>query len=36
MFGGLMDRRRVATLYDDCTKVFLATIAIAATVICWL
>ncbi|WBU61378.1 transposase [Paracoccus albus] len=36
MFGRLKDRRRVATRYDRCAKVFLSAIALAATVICWL
>ncbi len=36
MFGRLKDWRRVATRYDRCPKVFLSTIALAATVIFWL
>jgi len=36
MFGRLKDWRRVATRYDRCPKVFLSTIAPAATVIYWL
>ncbi|HBB85270.1 MAG TPA: IS5 family transposase [Sulfitobacter sp.] len=36
MFGRLKDWRRVATRYDRCPKVFLSTIAFAATVIYWL
>lgn len=36
MFGRLMDRRRVATRYDRCPKVFLSAIALAATVMFWL
>ncbi len=33
MFGRFKDWRRVATRYDRCPKVFLSTIALAATVI---
>jgi transposase len=36
MFGRLKDWRRVATRYDRCPKVFLLTIALAATVMFWL
>ena len=36
MFGRLKDWRRVATRYDRCPKVFLSTVALAATVIFWL
>jgi transposase len=36
MFGRLKDWRRIATRYDRCPKVFLSTIALAATVIFWL
>ncbi|KIC45453.1 transposase [Tateyamaria sp. ANG-S1] len=36
MFGRLKDRRRVATRYDRCPKVFLLAIALAALVIYWL
>ena len=36
MFGRLKDRRRVATRYDRCPKVFLSAVALAATVIFWL
>lgn len=36
MFGRLKDRRRVATRYDRCPKVFLSAIALAATVMFWL
>jgi transposase len=36
MFGRLKDRRRVATRYDSCPKVFLSAIALVATVIFWL
>ena len=36
MFGRLKDRRRVATRYDRCPKVFMSSIAIAATVLFWL
>ncbi len=36
MFGRLKDWRRVATRYDQCPKVFLSAIALAATVIFWL
>jgi transposase len=33
MFGRLKDRRRVATRYHSCPKVFLSAIALAATLI---
>ena len=36
MFGRLKDWCRVATRYDRCPKVFLSTIALAATVLFWL
>ncbi|WP_183969538.1 IS5 family transposase [Sagittula marina] len=36
IFGKLKDRRRVATRYDRCPKVFLSAVALAATVIFWL
>jgi transposase len=36
MFGRLMDRRRVATRYGRCPKVFLSAIACAKTVMFWL
>ncbi len=36
IFGRLKDWRRVATRYDRCPKVFLSTVALAATVIFWL
>ena len=36
MFGRLKDWRRVATRYDRCPKVFLAAVALAATVMFWL
>ena len=36
MFGRLKDWRRVATRYDRCPKVFLSTIALAATILFWL
>ena len=36
MFGRLKDWRRVATRYDRCPTVFLAAVALAATVIFWL
>ena len=36
MFGRLKDWRRVATCYDRSPTVFLAAIALAATVIFWL
>ena len=36
MFGRLKDWRRVATRYDRCPKLFLSTVALAATVIFWL
>ena len=36
MFGRLKDWRRVATRYNRCPKVFLSTIAPAATVMFWL
>ncbi len=36
MFGMLEDRRRVATSYHRCPKVFLSAIAIPATIIYWL
>jgi transposase len=36
MMEGLKDWRRVATRYDRCPTVFLATVALAATVIFWL
>ena len=36
MFGRLKDRRRVATRYDRCPKIFLSAIALAALVIYWL
>jgi hypothetical protein len=36
MFGRLKDWRRVATRYDRCPKVFLSTVALAATVMFWL
>lgn len=36
MFGRLKDRRRVATRYDKCPKVFLSAIVLAAIVIYWL
>ncbi len=36
MFGRLKDRRRIATRYDRCPKVFPSAIALAATVIFWL
>jgi len=36
MFGRLKDRRRVATRCDRCPKVFLSTIALAATGMFWL
>ena len=36
MFGRLKDRRRVATQFDRCPKVFLSAIALAANVIYWL
>jgi transposase len=36
MFGRLKDRRRVATRYDRCPKVFLSVVALAATVMFWL
>jgi transposase len=36
MFGRLKDFRRVATRYDKLARNFLATLAIAATVIWWL
>ena len=36
MFGRVKDWRRVATRYDNCPKVFLSKIALAAMVISWL
>jgi len=36
IIGSRGDWRRVATRYDRCPKVFLAAIALAATVIYWL
>jgi transposase len=36
VFGRLKDWRRVATRYDRCPKVFLSTVALAATVMFWL
>ena len=36
MFGRLKDRRRIATRYDRCPKVFPSALALAATVIFWL
>lgn len=36
MFGRLKDWRRVSTRHDQCPKVFLSAIALAATVIFWL
>ena len=36
MFGRLKDWRRVATRYDRLAVNYLAAIALAATVICWL
>jgi transposase len=36
IFGRIKDWRRVATQYDQCHKVFLSAIALAATVIFWL
>lgn len=36
MFGRLKDWRRVAIRYDRCPKVFLSTVALAATVLFWL
>ena len=36
MFGRLKDWRRVATRYDQCPKVFLSAIALAAVVLFWL
>ncbi len=36
IFGRPKDRRRVATRYDRCPKVFLSAIALAAIVIFWL
>jgi len=36
MFGRLREWRRVATRYDRCPKVFLSSIALAATAIYWL
>jgi transposase len=36
MFGRLKDWRRLATRYDRCPKVFLSSVALAATVIFWL
>jgi transposase len=36
MFGLLKDRRRVATRYDRCPKVFFSAIALASTVMFWL
>ena len=36
MFGRLKDRRRVATRYDRCPKIFLSAIALAAIVTYWL
>ena len=36
MFARLNDRRRVATRYDRCPKVFLSAVALAATVMFWL
>ena len=36
MFGMLKDRRRVATRYDRCPKIFLSAIALAAIVTYWL
>ena len=36
MFGRLKDRRRVATRYDKCPRVFLSTIALATFVTFWL
>ncbi len=36
MFGRLKDRRRAATRYDRCLKVFLSAIVFAAPVIYWL
>ena len=36
MFGRLKDWRRVATRYDGSPTVFLAAIALSATVIFWL
>ena len=35
MFDRLKDRRRVATRYDRCPRVFLSAIALAALVIYW-
>jgi transposase len=35
-FGRLKDRRRVASRYDTCPKVFLSAIALAACVLFWL
>jgi transposase len=35
IFGRLKDRRRVATRYYHCPKVFLSAIALATTVIYW-
>jgi transposase len=36
MFGRLMDWRRVATRHDRRSKVFLSSVALAATVLFWL
>ena len=36
MFGRLKDFRRVATRYDKLARNFLATVAIAATIIWWI
>jgi transposase len=36
MFGRLKDLRRVVTRYDRCPKGFLATVALAATIMFWL
>ena len=36
MFGRLKDWRRIHTRYDRCADIFLAAIALAATVIFWL
>jgi hypothetical protein len=35
MFGSLKDRRRIATRYDRCPKVFLSAVALTATVLFW-
>lgn len=35
MFGRFKDRRRVATSYDRCPKVFLSALALAEVVNYW-